>query len=161
VRRGIYRSFISAHLCYYFGIPMSSIYKKVSQKLTFARISGDSRVIRNAFHIVVDALCDEINDDKKISAETFSSFVTDEDLLFKTDKEIMSQNGPDTTLTTTGLIDQLLEMIGVIDHEIISDELKDGILGIHNCILDGSYIDIETKKEKISGVLDKLRLAIE
>jgi len=140
---------------------MSSIYERISQKLTAARISGDIWVIKDACLFLINELFSEIERDQEITPETFSLFVADEDLLFETDKEIASQTGPDTTLTTTGLIDQLLEMIGVVDHQMISDELKDSILGLHNCVLGDSFVDIKTKKGKISSVLDKLRLAIE
>lgn len=137
---------------------MVIMYKHITENLISARGSHDIQKIKEALLFIIQSLENIL--EGQLSHETFSDFVHDPDMLFSINKDVFSESHPDTTIVTTGLIDQSLEMAGLTKHKKFADELKDSLLDLHSS-LSRDLVDIENKKRKLSDVLEDIRLAIE
>lgn len=136
---------------------MITIYKQINTALLSARESHDVQEMREALTSAVISLEGILGG--QLSHETFSDFIHDLDMLFETNNDVYSKSQPDIKITTTGLIDQSLEIIGLTNHNKIANDLKDSIYDLHSA-LSRDLADIDNKNKKLLEVLEDIKLAI-
>lgn len=136
---------------------MFTIYKQISNNLLSARESHGVQKMREALTFTVSSFESILG--SQLSHETFSDFIYDPDMLFETNNDVYSKSHPDIKITTTGLIDQSLEMVGLTNHKKIASDLKDAVYDLHNT-LSLNLADIDSKKKKLLEVLKDIKLVI-
>lgn len=133
------------------------MYKDIFLKLSTAKESGQSEKIKEA----LSSLCDFIDNAVKISLKTstFAEFVIDEQIMFKTNRNILSKNIADINIKSTGLVSQLLDMVGVSEYENIANGLSDSIDDIHSLLSSGKEVS-EAVIDEVLNASRVLRMAI-
>lgn len=134
------------------------VYTSTIAILEQAREKGVSGDIRSALRVLLDELVD-LTEHATLYTE-LAPFIIDEKMLFATNREILSNSGPDVLIKTSGLIDQMLEMIGVHDHEKLSGTLSEALHGLHADLSKGVY-DVHKQKAAIITAIENIRPHVE
>jgi len=134
------------------------MYTDIIKKLTSARKSGNDAEIKEALLFLATYLIDLTKDIS--SYQPLVAFSHDPDMIFESKKTELSNSGPDIEIYSTGLLDQLLEMINVAEHTNISNAIADAISDLHTELSRGKK-DTEEEKNALVGALEDLKKVVE
>lgn len=133
------------------------MYDDIYQKFVGARKDGDRETARIAIKFFVDSIKSALN--QPLSVGTFSKFIEDKNFLFSTNTDYFHSEVVEANLQTNGLLAQIFEIYGIIDHDNLSENIKDSIFDLHSNLSRGIMGD-KDKINKILKILDLIRLAI-
>ncbi|MCX6739517.1 MAG: hypothetical protein NT098_05755 [Candidatus Parcubacteria bacterium] len=132
------------------------MYETIVKKLSEAGKSGNPEQIKEASLFFIDALSSELGKKDLAYPALFSWFISNKDILFRT-----GVGRPDAAQHSTGLVAQLLEKIGVVEFERISEGVEDGLWSVESG-LSRNVPDVEKEEDKkeLMEALEVLRLAV-
>jgi hypothetical protein len=133
------------------------MYETISKKLSEARHSGNPEQIKEALLFLAGSLT-QLLEKKDATYDLFAPFSFDKDMLFKKDTGDFSGVGVRTM--TKGLVSQLLDMIGIVEYEKISEDVSDSIFGVMADLSRNAPSDkTEKDKKELKEALEVLQLA--
>lgn len=108
---------------------------------------------------VILSFCDELEGalKGKLDYRTFSDFIRDEKMFFKSD--FVESRAVDKSISTKGLLTQSLSFIGVVNSEILSDSLKESLYNLHSSVsrsLDNIDRERQDLLEKVGALKDSI-----
>ncbi len=136
------------------------VYRNILTKLEDAKYSCDESKIKMALLLLCDSIENIVKSDSISKHTALFPFVLDEEMLFKTHRNILSKTGPDITLESTGLIAQMLDMINVIKYEELSDSLYGSIGNVYSILytprpgLEGCLEDLNNTISDFRDILE-------
>ncbi len=132
------------------------MYETLSKKLSEAGKSGDFGKIKESLLFFADTLTCELGGKDLVYPALSSLFVSDENALFS--KNAVSAY---STQKTNGLVAQLLEKIGVVEFERISEGVEDGLWSVESGLSrNAPDVEKEEDKKELMEALEVLRLAV-
>ena len=111
------------------------MYKKLSQTLQVAKSDGSQIALKKALRLFVKYISESL--DTPLDYHTFADFIYDADNIFKTDTSEFKKNQADIRIISAGLLDEVLDMIGITDHTQIAASVRDAIFDLHARLSQG------------------------
>ena len=108
------------------------MYNKIVLSLKKAKESGNNQTIKKCLKSIVGDLMSLAS--SKLELSTFSDFIRDESYLFQTDRMNYSQSEADLRVVGNGLLDDVLDILGIVEHHSISSAIRDGIYDLQGAI---------------------------
>jgi hypothetical protein len=133
------------------------MYTNIIKRLKSAKQSGNDVEIKKAlifFAVSLNELAQNIS-----SYQSLATFSHDPDMIFESKKTEFSNSGPDVEIYSTGLLDQLLEMINIKEHVNISNAISDAVSDLHAELSRGNK-DVEKEKSALISALVDLKQKI-
>ncbi len=133
-------------------------YKKISNILMKAKKSRERKEIIQALISFTDILYKTISNIS--SYKPLILFTIDPNMIFPGKHRELSTEKLETEITSSGYIDQLLEIIGIYNHREISDSISDAISDLHADMSRGIK-DISEKKEILINSINNLKKVLQ
>lgn len=128
-----------------------SLYHQVIQRLQQAKAGeNDVRRTKGAIAFLASTLEKAIRE-QALNQKALGEFIADERLLFATDREVSRAGQADYRLVTNGLLDQALDAVGVVGHQIHSLKLRQAIYD-----LDAALAGKQNDADATRGLLEIL-----
>ncbi len=134
------------------------MYEIISKKFSEAQKTREPQQIKEAIIFLADYLT-SLLEKKDATYDLFSPFSFDKDMLFKTDTGDFSGVGVRTI--TKGTVARLLDSIGVVEYEKISDDVGDAVSSVMaDLSRNAPQEKIEKSKKELKEALEILQLAV-
>lgn len=133
------------------------MYTEIYNILARSRMSGDKEEIKRALIVSIEEIRQSLRG--KLSYQTFSNFIHDPHLLLGGELEISYEKVVDSSIKTSGMIAQLLEILGVSSYTSLSNKLKESIFNLH-AVLSRGLDSIQKEKKDLEDILDQISSSI-
>lgn len=130
-----------------------SPYKRISRSLLKSLNTKDVEDVKKSIQYFVSTLIELLN---KIEANplVLSDFVYDEEMIFSTRLQNTNKNGLDVTITTNGILSQLLTSMNIATGESLSEKIKDSIADLHTELSKGN-LEVVQEKNSLVEILNE------
>jgi hypothetical protein len=128
-------------------------YYEISEKLISVKQTNDLLIIKEVLFFCINELRNLILENN--SYQDYAVFTLDTNMIFKTNRNETSLTGPDKTITSQGLLAEILNKANIVSGEQISEEIQDYLFEIHAKLSQGN-IDIKRDKELLLERLNTL-----
>ena len=130
-----------------------SPYKRISRSLLKSLNTKDVEDVKKSIQYFVSTLIELLN---KIEANplVLSDFVYDEEMIFSTRLQNTNKNGLDVTITTNGILSQLLTSMNIAMGESLSEKIKDSIADLHTELSKGN-LEVVQEKNSLVEILNE------
>lgn len=133
-------------------------YNEISEKLISVKKINSISTIKEGLFFCINKLKNLIKESSNY--QDYTAFTFDKNILFKTNRNETTTEGPDRTIISEGLLTELLNQVNINSAEELSNELQDYLFEIH-AKLSQRGEDIEQDKKEVLELLEKILVMLE
>lgn len=130
------------------------IYNHLAKVLIIARKKHTAEKAREILPLFANELKKFIEKTSKYSDLTYIALI-DYDFLFKSIRNNLYKDCIETTITTNGLLSQVLQQAGIENYESVSDSIHNSFIDLINLFEEDNKEKIDKTKNNIYCILDE------